>query len=149
VIELNGHDFDQIYNSYQLPAPATFNGTPTVLIAHTVKGKGLSLAEGTHTWHRHRALPRRTSRRPGRNWNPTRSTSSTRTHIRGSQRDVTQVSQVVKAMRDVWGEKLVQLGDSDPRTVVLDGDLANSTKADKFAKAHPDRFFQIGIAEQN
>ena len=53
------------------------------------------------------------------------------------------------AMRDVWGEKLVQLGDADPRTVVLDGDLANSTKADKFAKAHPDRFFQMGIAEQN
>lgn len=55
----------------------------------------------------------------------------------------------MKAMRDVWGEKLVQLGHSDPRTVVLDGDLANSTKADKFAKAHPDRFFQMGIAEQN
>jgi transketolase len=54
-----------------------------------------------------------------------------------------------KAMRDVWGEKLVELGSSDPRTVVLDGDLANSTKADKFAKAHPDRFFQMGIAEQN
>jgi transketolase len=55
----------------------------------------------------------------------------------------------VKAMRDVWGEKLVELGHSDPRTVVLDGDLANSTKADKFAKTHPDRFFQMGIAEQN
>jgi transketolase len=55
----------------------------------------------------------------------------------------------VKAMRDVWGEKLVELGHNDPRTVVLDGDLANSTKADKFAKAHPDRFFQMGIAEQN
>jgi transketolase len=52
-------------------------------------------------------------------------------------------------MRDVWGEKLVELGSADPRTVVLDGDLANSTKADKFAKAHPDRFFQMGIAEQN
>jgi transketolase len=55
----------------------------------------------------------------------------------------------VKAMRDVWGDKLVELGQTDPRTVVLDGDLANSTKADKFAKAHPDRFFQMGIAEQN
>jgi transketolase len=53
------------------------------------------------------------------------------------------------AMRDVWGEKLVELGRTDPHTVVLDGDLANSTKADKFAKAHPDRFFQMGIAEQN
>ena len=55
----------------------------------------------------------------------------------------------MKAMRDVWGEKLVELGQADPRTVVLDGDLANSTKADKFARAHPDRFFQMGIAEQN
>lgn len=53
------------------------------------------------------------------------------------------------AMRDVWGDKLVEFGNTDPRTVVLDGDLANSTKADKFAKAHPDRFFQMGIAEQN
>jgi transketolase len=53
------------------------------------------------------------------------------------------------AMRDVWGTKLVQLGETDPRTVVLDGDLANSTKADKFALAHPERFFQMGIAEQN
>jgi transketolase len=53
------------------------------------------------------------------------------------------------AMRDVWGGKLVELGSADPRTVVLDGDLANSTKADKFAKAHPGRFFQMGIAEQN
>ena len=55
----------------------------------------------------------------------------------------------MKAMRDVWGEKLVELGQSDPRTVVLDGDLGNSTKVDKFAKAYPDRFFQMGIAEQN
>jgi transketolase len=53
------------------------------------------------------------------------------------------------AMRDVWGDKLVELGRSDQRTVVLDGDLANSTKADRFAKAFPDRFFQMGIAEQN
>ena len=55
----------------------------------------------------------------------------------------------MKAMRDVWGEKLVELGQADFRTVVLDGDLANSTKVDKFAKAYPDRFFQMGIAEQN
>jgi transketolase len=52
-------------------------------------------------------------------------------------------------MRDVWGEKLVELGARDGRTVVLDGDLGNSTKVDKFAKAYPERFFQMGIAEQN
>ncbi|TCC50408.1 transketolase [Kribbella pittospori] len=51
VIELNGHDFDQIRNAYRLARAGDFNGRPTVLIAHTVKGKGLSLAEGAHTWH--------------------------------------------------------------------------------------------------
>jgi transketolase len=52
-------------------------------------------------------------------------------------------------MRDAWGAKLVELGDQDDRCLVLDGDLANSTKADMFAAAHPDRFFEMGIAEQN
>jgi transketolase len=55
----------------------------------------------------------------------------------------------MKAMRDVWGDTLVELGKSNPNVVVLDADLANSTKADKFAKAYPDRFLQMGIAEQN
>jgi transketolase len=55
----------------------------------------------------------------------------------------------MKAMRDVWGDTLVELGKTNPNVVVLDADLANSTKADKFAKAHPDRFLQMGIAEQN
>ncbi len=41
------------------------------------------------------------------------------------------------------------LAKDDQRIVVLDGDLANSTKADKFAAAHPDRFLEMGIAEQN
>ncbi|MDQ3780005.1 MAG: transketolase family protein [Chloroflexota bacterium] len=52
-------------------------------------------------------------------------------------------------MRDAWGETLVELAGSYPDLVVLDGDLANSTKADTFAAAVPDRFFELGIAEQN
>jgi transketolase len=55
----------------------------------------------------------------------------------------------MKAMRDIWGQALVDEANHDPRIVVLDGDLGNSTKADKFAAAHPDRFLQMGIAEQN
>jgi transketolase len=55
----------------------------------------------------------------------------------------------MKAMRDVWGDTLVELGKTNPNVVVLDADLANSTKADKFAKAHPERFLQMGIAEQD
>lgn len=53
------------------------------------------------------------------------------------------------ALRDAWGEGLVELADRYPELLVLDGDLANSTKADVFARAHPDRFFEMGIAEQN
>jgi len=52
-------------------------------------------------------------------------------------------------VREAWGEQLVALGGTHPNLVVLDGDLANSTKADMFAAAHPDRFFEMGIAEQN
>lgn len=55
----------------------------------------------------------------------------------------------MKAMRDVWAQTLVEQADIDQRIVVVDGDLGSSTKSDKFAAAHPERFFQIGIAEQN
>ena len=55
----------------------------------------------------------------------------------------------MKALRDVFGDTLVSLGSTNPNVVLLDADLANSTKADKFAKAHPDKFLQMGIAEQN
>lgn len=55
----------------------------------------------------------------------------------------------MKALRDVWADTLVALAKEDQRIVMLDGDLANSTKADKFAAAHPDRFLEMGIAEQN
>lgn len=52
-------------------------------------------------------------------------------------------------MRDVWGDTLCELIEHDPRVYVLDGDLANSTKADKVAQRFPERFLQMGIAEQN
>jgi len=55
----------------------------------------------------------------------------------------------MKALRDVFGDTLVSLGSTNPDVVVLDADLANSTKADKFAMAYPARFLQMGIAEQN
>jgi transketolase len=53
------------------------------------------------------------------------------------------------AMREAWGNGLVELAADYPELLVLDGDLANSTRADIFAAAVPDRFFEMGIAEQN
>ena len=54
-----------------------------------------------------------------------------------------------RAQREVFGETLTELADADPRIVVLDADLGSSTKGDVFEKAHPGRYLQMGIAEQN
>jgi len=54
-----------------------------------------------------------------------------------------------KATRDSFGEALKKLGGEMPKIVCLDADLSCSTKSNMFAKAYPDRFFQMGIAEQN
>lgn len=53
------------------------------------------------------------------------------------------------ATRDAYGEALVELGKENPRVVVLDADLSKSTKTVEFKKHFPERFFNLGIAEQN
>ncbi len=53
------------------------------------------------------------------------------------------------ATRDAYGKTLVELGKENPNIVVLDADLACSTKTALFGKAYPDRFFDMGIAEQD
>ena len=52
------------------------------------------------------------------------------------------------ATRQSYGEARVELGASHPELVVMDADLSGSTKTGMFAKAYPDRFFNMGIAEQ-
>jgi len=54
-----------------------------------------------------------------------------------------------KATREAYAEALVELGKERKDLVVLDADLANSTMTGKFRDAYPDRFFDMGIAEQN
>jgi transketolase len=54
-----------------------------------------------------------------------------------------------RAMREVFGETVADLADHDPRIVMLDADLGSSTKADIFEARHPERYLQMGIAEQN
>src|SRR5919205_2654816 len=49
----------------------------------------------------------------------------------------------------VAGVELADLGDSDPRIVVLTADLAHANRTVDFAARHPDRFFNVGVAEQN
>ena len=54
-----------------------------------------------------------------------------------------------RPMREIFGETVAAIADDDPRVVMLDGDVGSSTRADIFEKAHPDRYLQMGIAEQN
>lgn len=54
-----------------------------------------------------------------------------------------------KATRDAFGEALREAGKSNPRIVVVDGDVNNSTRTEWFKEDHPDRFFNVGIAESN
>jgi transketolase len=62
---------------------------------------------------------------------------------------ITNEPRANEALREVWGQTLCDLTAAGANTVVLDGDLANSTRADIFAECFPDRFFEMGIAEQN
>jgi transketolase len=54
-----------------------------------------------------------------------------------------------RPMREIFGETVAELANDDPRICMLDGDVGTSTRADIFEKAHPDRYLQMGIAEQN
>lgn len=55
----------------------------------------------------------------------------------------------MEALRDVYGQALAQYGKDNPRVMVLDADLATSTKSVYFQQACPERFFDVGIAEAN
>ena len=52
-----------------------------------------------------------------------------------------------ESLRDAYGQELVRLGDEDPNLVVLDADLAGSTRTQLFGKKYPDRFFNVGVME--
>ncbi|HXI79775.1 MAG TPA: hypothetical protein VNM34_03040, partial [Verrucomicrobiae bacterium] len=53
------------------------------------------------------------------------------------------------SLRDAFAVTITALADERPEIALLDGDNANSSQAEIFAAAHPDRFLQMGIAEQN
>lgn len=54
-----------------------------------------------------------------------------------------------QSLRDAYGEVLAELGFENRDIVALDADLSGSTRTSKFAKAHPERFFNMGISEQD
>ena len=58
-------------------------------------------------------------------------------------------TEITKATRQSYGEKLAELGEKNKDIVVLDADLSGATKTSIFAKKFPDRFFDMGISEQD
>ena len=142
VVEINGHDYGQIRNAYKLARAGDYERA--AYCHHRAHGERKGPVLGRRRVHLAQHCPNRRRLRKG----PPRARARRARDSRQLPHEQER-SPGVKAMRDVWGDKLVELGATDPRTVVLDGDLGNSTKVDKFAKAHPERFFQMGIAEQN
>jgi transketolase len=157
---IDGHDLERILGAFADARRAT--DSPTVILARTIKGKGVSFLENAPNWHgkplkKGQELdaaikeleaqlvpeppsakidippPRAHKLGPG-----AASPVEAPTHKLGDQ----------IATREAFGIALARLGDADPRIVALDADVKNSTFSEKFEAAHPERFYQCFIAEQ-
>jgi transketolase len=162
VIVIDGHDMSAILDAYA--EARSVSGRPTMIVARTIKGKGVSFVEGKNGWHGRsfkkgeeldRALaelekqfvsapaeidlPRRIARPAARPESP----AAPRALAPPSYK----VGELV-ATREAYGAAVAKLGEADARVVALDADVKNSTFSDKFEKAVPDRFYENFIAEQ-
>jgi transketolase len=151
-IEVDGHDIDAIDEAFgQAVATA---GQPAVVVARTVKGKGVAAVENQNGWHGkplddpEGAIAELGGLRdvrievavPDIEPAPRRAPST----LELPRYDLgTEV-----ATRKAYGDALAALGAARPDVVALDGEVSNSTFAETFAKAHPERYFEMYIAEQ-
>src|SRR5438132_8099555 len=158
-IVIDGHDITAIDRAFGGALSNT--GKPTVIIAKTVKGKGFSEIENKDGWHG-KALPADMAERAIKELGGIR-------HLKVKTSKPESGSPAIKrkdgslavpavnlprykkedkvATRKAYGDALLALA-AIPDVVAMDGEVSNSTHADEFAKAHPDRFFEIYIAEQ-
>jgi transketolase len=154
-IELDGHDLGAIDKAFtEALAPRE---QPACLIAKTNKGQGVSFLANKDGWHgkalsadqakaalaelggeRHRTVPthKPEDRQPAAL--PAPKPLKLPVYQPGSK----------EATRKAYGDALVALGARRPEVVVMDGEVSNSTHADEFKKAYPERFFEMFIAEQ-
>jgi transketolase len=157
---VDGHDLGQLLDAYA-EARATKN-RPTMVLARTLKGKGVSLFEGKSNWHgkalkkgdeMQRALDELQQQfveappRPAIPPPPRRAASARDPDVSAMPPPSYKPGDQV-ATREAYGTALVALGEHDPRIVVLDADVKNSTFSERFEQAHPARFFEAFIAEQ-
>ncbi|OGD25264.1 MAG: transketolase [Candidatus Aminicenantes bacterium RBG_19FT_COMBO_65_30] len=154
-VVIDGHKIDKILGALK---EAGKKGKPTVLLARTLKGKGVSFIEDRNGWHGKplkadelaRALeeigclPDVDSRRFVHKPKPFRKTKTV------SSSDFPRTAYTEKtATRLAYGNALRSLAKVNPSVIAIDGDVKNSTYADKFFEAFPGRAFQSFIAEQN
>ena len=152
-IEVDGHDFEQIDRAYG-EAIAT-KGKPTVIVARTVKGKGVAAVENKGGLHG-KALAdsdaaveelgglRNITVKAA---SPTLNGSPHEFPVEEHRPPSYTVGDKV-ATRKAYGDALAALGYARKDVVALDGEVSNSTFAEVFAEAHPERYFEMYIAEQ-
>jgi transketolase len=156
---LDGHDLAAIDSA--LATAGQINGEqPTVIIARTIKGRGFSEVEDRNGWHGKPFPPDMAERAIGElggerhlivrgplppHLHAPTPPPSHRFIEYGTPRYT--VGQKV-ATRKAYGDALVALGARDPRVVALDAEVSNSTFADEFAKAYPERYMEMFISEQ-
>jgi transketolase len=152
-IEIDGHDLASIDDAYEEATKTT--GTPTVIVAKTIKGKGVPEVEDKPGWHG-KALddPAHAIEELGGIRNievdvhePEAGAEQHRFETGPLELPVYEVGDEV-ATRKAYGETLAAVGSADGLVVALDGEVSNSTFAEIFADAHPDRYFEMYIAEQ-
>jgi transketolase len=161
-IVIDGHDMAAILDA--LAEARRTKGRPTMILARTIKGKGVSFVEGKDGWHGKafkkgeeldRALAELEKQfvpaPAGVNLTALIPTPTARP--RGVNTPKPMAPPAYKlgdeiATREAYGVALAKLGEADSRVVALDADVKNSTFSDKFEKAFPDRFYENFIAEQ-
>ena len=129
---------------------------PLVILARTVKGKGIPGVEDEEDWHG-KPMPEERAEEAINALGGVRSLQvrgprppevERRSASRGQVELPTfDVGEEI-ATRKAYGPALVALADADPRVVALDGEVSNSTGVADFVQAHPERFFEMFIAEQ-
>jgi transketolase len=152
-LEIDGHDVEAIDRAYA--EAAAMSGRPTAIFARTVKGKGASAVENKPGAHgkalddADAAIAELGGRRNIRIevQQPDRGAAPALPDAAEVELPRYEVGADI-ATRKAYGEALAALGAARPDVVALDGEVSNSTFSELFAKQHPDRYFEMYIAEQ-
>ena len=152
-IEIDGHDLDAIDAAYRAALETT--GRPTAIFARTLKGKGVKAVENQNGYHgKPLANPEEAIQELGGERNlrvktaaPAADGAPHRFEAAGGELPRWKLGEEV-ATRKAYGEALVALANRNGNVVALDGEVSNSTHSEEFAQAHPERYFEMFIAEQ-